>query len=294
LTDGAANGPSYTCPNSTWTQPFCRDLQLSRHCPEGDTACIAKGGIEDEEKFVNTLLDGQPEPPKYFAMMKKLNKTGPAVLGGLPYPARLTMSQFKNHLDKSTTIIDTRDKFAFAGGHIPGSLNIQDNSAFSTWAGSLSNYEDDFILIAPGHRIHELTKALIRIGLDNITGYYSDMDAWANAGHELETVNQITCEELTRKLEAGEVQLIDVRGATENYAGNIYQAENIHAGYLSNNLDKISKEKEVVVHCQSGDRSSIACSILLKNGFKNVTNLTGGYSTWLQECGSNIKEPVLV
>ena len=245
--------------------------------------------IDDEAKFMKTLLDGQPEPPKYFAMMKKLNKVGPAVLGGLPYPARLTMSQFKNHVDKNTTIIDTRDKFSFAGGHIPGSLNIQDNSAFSTWSGWLLNYDENFILIAPEHRIQDLTKALIRIGLDNIAGYYSDLDSWATAGHELETVNQITCEELTRKLENDEVQLIDVRGVSEYLSGNIYKAENIHAGYLQKNLDIISNEKEVVVHCQSGDRSSIACSLLLKNGFKNVVNLTGGYSTWIQECGKNFK-----
>lgn len=243
--------------------------------------------ISDEEKFVNTLLDGQPEPPKYFAMMKKLNKTGPAVLGGLPFPAKLTMSQFKNHINNNTTIIDTRDKFSFAGGHIPGSLNIQDNSAFSTWAGWLLDYKENFILIASDHRINELNKALIRIGLDNISGYYHDMDAWANAGHELETLNQITCQELNNKLENDEVQLIDVRGASEFSAGNIYGAENIHAGYLLNNLNNISANKEIVVHCHSGDRSSIAGSILLKNGFKNVSNLTGGYAAWMQECGKN-------
>lgn len=245
--------------------------------------------IDDEEMFMKALLDGQPEPPKYFAMMKKLNKVGPAILGGLPYPARLSMSQFKNNVDNKTTIVDTRDKFSFAGGHIPGSLNVQDNSAFSTWTGWLLSYDENFILITPEHRVQELTKALIRIGLDNIAGYYSDLDSWATAGHELETVNQITCEELTRKFENDEVQLIDVRGVSEYLSGNIYKAENIHAGYLPKNLDKISKEKEVVVHCQSGDRSSIACSLLLKNGFKNVANLTGGYSTWIQECGKNFK-----
>lgn len=245
--------------------------------------------INDEEEFVKALLEGQPEPPFYFAMMKKMNKVGPAILGGLPFPAKLNLSQFKNHVDNKTTIVDTRDKFSFAGGHIPGSYNIQDNTAFSTWTGWLLNYDENFILIAPEHRVQELTKALIRIGLDNIAGYYSDLDSWATAGHELEIVNQITCEELTRKFENDEVQLIDVRGVSEYLSGNIYKAENIHAGYLSKNLDKISTEKEVVIHCQSGDRSSIACSILLKYGFKNISNLTGGYSTWIQECGKNYK-----
>ncbi len=53
LTDGATNGPSYACPNSTWTKPFCRDLSAtSRHCYEADdTSCLSKGGVFDPDKY---------------------------------------------------------------------------------------------------------------------------------------------------------------------------------------------------------------------------------------------------
>lgn len=240
-------------------------------------------GIEDEEEFVNALLEGQPEPPKYFAVMKKLNKTGPAVLGGLPHPARLTLSQFQQALDKNLLVVDTRNKLSFAGGHIPNSVNIQDNSAFSTWAGWILDYEEPFLLVAPDHRIQELTKALIRIGLDNIYGYIADMDMWANAGHELETVNQSTVYQLKNSNDDNNIQVIDVRGYSEYESGHIPGAINVFAGTITENLSKIPKHKHLIVHCASGDRSSIAVSLLMKNGFKNVSNLTGGYTAWKNE-----------
>ncbi len=247
--------------------------------------------IDDEDEFVKQLLDGQPEPPKYFAMMKKLNKTGPKVLGGIPHPARLTLTQFKDAVEKNVRIVDTRDKLSFSGGHVPGSLNIQDNSAFSTWAGWMLSYEEPVLLIAPDHRIEELTKKLIRIGLDDIYGYLPDMDAWANAGHELETVDQITCTELSGKIENDEVEVLDVRGASEYEAGRIESAKNIHVGSLEDKLNEIPREKEVVVHCASGDRSSIAASYLKSKDFDNIINLTGGYTAWIQDCGKKTEKP---
>lgn len=240
--------------------------------------------FEDKDSIVDALLEGQPEPPKYFAMMKKLNKTGPDIIGGVPHPARLTLTQFKDAVNENVTIIDTRDKFAFAGGHIKGSLNIQDNSAFTTWMGWMLGYDEKFLLIAPEHRIEELTKSLIRIGLDNIYGYFPNLESWANSGHELDVINQITCTNLRKKIDQEEVQVIDVRGASEYKAGTVDNAINFHVGSLKENLDKIRKDVDVVVHCATGDRSSIACSYLKKQGFDNVINLTGGYQHWLQEC----------
>lgn len=240
--------------------------------------------IEDKNSFVDALLEGQPEPPKYFAMMKKLNKTGPSVLGGIPHPARLTLTQFKDAVNEKVIIIDTRDKFAFAGGHIGGSLNIQDNSTFTTWMGWMLGYDEKFLLIAPEHRIEELTKSLIRIGLDNVYGYFPNLESWANSGHELDVINQITCTNLRKKIDYENVQVIDVRGAGEYQTGTVDNAINIHVGSLKENLDKIRKDIDVVVHCATGDRSSIACSYLKKKGFDNVINLTGGYQHWLQEC----------
>ncbi len=236
--------------------------------------------IDDEDQFVKTLLDGQPEPPKYFAMMKKLNKIGPKVLGSIPRPGRLSIQQFENHIANGTKIIDTRNKISFAGGHIPNSINIQDNSSFSTWAGWILDYETPFILVASDERINQLTKALIRIGLDNVVGYINDIEKISNTGYDLKTLNQISVHELKENLE--EHFILDVRGYSEYNASHLPGAENIHVGYILNNLDKLPSDRTIVVHCASGDRSAIAASLLLSAGFENVSNLTCGFSGWRQ------------
>jgi hydroxyacylglutathione hydrolase len=247
--------------------------------------------IEDEEVFVKTLLDGQPEPPKYFAEMKKLNKVGPKVLGSVPRPGRLSIQQFEQQVSNGVKIIDTRNKISFSGGHFPNSINIQDNSAFSTWAGWILNYDNPFLLITRDDRIEDLTKALIRIGLDNIVGYVNDIDKISNAGYELKTLNQITIHELKENLD--DYYVLDVRGYSEHNVSHIPGAINIHAGYLTNNLQKLPAEKQIVVHCASGDRSAIASSVLLCAGFNNVSNLTCGFSGW-QQAGYPVERSELV
>ena len=239
--------------------------------------------ISDEEEFVKTLLDGQPEPPKYFAMMKKLNREGANVLGGLPFPARLTFPKFQEAIENNVKIIDTRNKLSFAGGHVKGSVNIQDNSSFTNWAGWVLDYDEPFVLIAHEHRIEELTKALIRIGFDNISGFLPDMNAWADAGHELERLNQLSASGLSDKLLQGDAKVLDVRGYTEYNNSHIPGAENIFVGYLTDNLDKISRDNQIVLHCTSGDRSSLAASLLQREGYKNVYNLPGGIEEWIHE-----------
>ncbi len=247
--------------------------------------------IDDEELFVSTLLDGQPEPPKYFAMMKKLNKEGAKILGSLPHPARLSVQQFEDAVKNDYTVVDTRDKLAFAGGHFPGSLNIIDNSSFSTWAGWLLDYDKPFILVAPDNRVEDLTKALIRIGLDNVKGYIDGLDKLSADGYELETLNQITEKDLYENLD--EYIVIDVRSYTEYNLGHIPGAINIHGGLIKDNLDKIERNKPVVIQCASGNRSSIASSVLLKYGFKNIMNLTCGINGWVQAGYKTVSEDLI-
>ncbi len=236
--------------------------------------------ITDEERFVEELLEGQPEPPRYFAMMKKLNKLGPSVLGGVPHPARLTLGQFAEAMEQGVTLVDTRDKLAFAGGHYPGSLNIQDNTAFSTWAGWMLDYSRPFILVAAESRIEDLTRALIRIGLDNVIGYVQDMDRIGDAGYGMQVMEQIAVEELHAHRE--HYYVLDVRGYTEHAAGHIPGSLNVHAGLLGAAIESLPPDRTIVVHCVSGDRSSIATSFLLSRGVRNVKNLTCGFNGWVQ------------
>lgn len=234
----------------------------------------------DEAPFVQSLLEGQPEPPKYFAMMKKLNKVARPVLDKLPEPKELSLSELEAAMPQGLALIDTRKKAEFAQGHIPGSVNIQDNASFSTWAGWLLNYEQPFMLVAAKHRIPELVRGLVRIGLDNIHGYVPDLAAWRNANKPLNTVKEVSATELASMMKRDDVQVLDVRATSEYQTGRIAGAQHLHLGYLADHLEKLPRDKTLVVQCLGGDRSSTACSVLLKHGYKNLMNLTGGIAAW--------------
>lgn len=234
----------------------------------------------NEEDFVQELLSGQPEPPFYFAQMKRLNKVERGLLLTVPALTPLTLEDVDDALVNRQFIIDTRSKVAFAGGHVPNAINIQDNKAFSTWAGWVLNYNEPFIVIASPDRTNEIMRKLMRIGLDSVRGYLPDVSAWTNAGRDLATVPQINLEELQQRYDHENVVVIDVRGASEYDGGHIPGAWNIHAGYLPQQFAEIPKDKVVVISCQSGDRSSIATSTLLRAGFTNVVNFPLGWAGW--------------
>lgn len=232
---------------------------------------------DDEAGFIEYLLEGQPEPPKYFAMMKQLNKVERPLLVKVPKHSKLTKDQFLSAYENGMKLIDTRNKMDFANGFVPGSINIQGNNSFSTWAGWLLNYQEQFILVADDGQIEDLTRKLMRIGLDNIYGYISKVE---DLGLELEKEQIIDADEFKSYIGNPDVQIVDVRGLTEYETYHIEGADHIFVGTLPDHLDKFSKDKPIVIHCQSGDRSTIAQSLLLKNGFKNVKNYSAGMKEW--------------
>jgi hydroxyacylglutathione hydrolase len=235
---------------------------------------------EDEEGFVEYLLEGQPEPPKYFAMMKKLNKVERPLLTEVPKHPKLSKEDFVKAYQSGVKIIDTRNKVDFAEGFIPNSINIQGNNSFSTWMGWIVNYSEPFILVAQEEQMEDLTRKLMRIGMDQMMGYIDDVK---NLDLELQTADIIDIEEFKSYLNRDNIQVVDVRNKTEYDAGRIENAENVFVGTLEDNLDKISHEKPIVIHCQSGDRAAIAYSLLKKNGFENVKNFSGGMKEWTEK-----------
>jgi hydroxyacylglutathione hydrolase len=241
--------------------------------------------VEDEDEFVHAVLEGQPEPPKYFAEMKRINKEGPRVLGGMRRPQRLPESRLAKLLQEGALVIDARPAGDYAIGHIPGTLNIPLNRGFTTWAGWLIPYDRDFYLLLDdgcGHCIDEAVKDLAMIGLDRVSGYFglSAVEQWRAGGRQLETVQQIGGDELARGLERGEIEVIDVRGAAEWEAGHIPGVSNIPVGYLTDRLDTIPRDRPVAVLCQGGGRSAIASSVLQVAGVNDVLNFPGGFAEW--------------
>lgn len=235
----------------------------------------------NEPGFVQYLLEDQPEPPKYFAMMKKLNKVERPLLTEVPKLKKLTAQDLKAAMDKGIKVIDTRLKTEFAKGFIPGSLNIQGNNAFATWMGWFLTYEEPFILIAEEDKLDDLTRKLMRIGMDNIYGYVENVNVWTSLGNSLEKASVISLDEFQNILKTNHTQVIDLRGAAEYKTGHVKGAENIFIGTLEKNLSKINKDQQVVIHCQGGDRSSIGYSLLVKHGFKNIKNYSGGMNEWI-------------
>ena len=103
--------------------------------------------VKTEDEFVAAVLAGQPEPPKYFATMKHLNKLGPRVLGGFHAPPRLDDHGLPDLLARHAIVVDTRPAGEYAAQHLPGTFNIPLNNAFVNWAGWLLPYSADLYFI---------------------------------------------------------------------------------------------------------------------------------------------------
>lgn len=244
----------------------------------------------DEQGFVKYLLEDQPEPPKYFAMMKKLNKVERPLLTEVPKLKKLSGQDLKAAMDKGIKVIDTRLKQDFAAGFIPGSINIQGNNAFATWMGWFLTYEEPFTLIADESKHDDLVRKLMRIGLDNIYGYVPDVSVWTAEGGALEKANVISLDEFKDILKKNHTQVVDLRGSSEYKVGHVKGAEHVFIGTLEKNLSKIKKDQQVIIHCQAGDRASIGYSLLARHGFKNIKNYSGGINEWVNTGNAVVTE----
>ena len=240
---------------------------------------------KNKKGFVKYLLADQPEPPKYFAKMKELNKEERPLLTEVPTLKRFTSKQLTKALDKGIKLIDARNKTAFAKGFIPGSINIQGNNSFATWAGWFLNYDEPFILLADKSQLEDLTRKLMRIGLDNIAGYIPSTEVYTKTGGKLKKAKVIALKAFKELKQEG-TPIIDIRGVAEFNSGHVKGAKNVFVGTIEDNLDKIDKKKKVVIHCQGGDRAAIAYSVLVKNGYKKVVNYSAGMNEWVKEGNS--------
>jgi hydroxyacylglutathione hydrolase len=242
-----------------------------------------------EAAFVAEVLAGQPDPPKYFATMKRINKEGPRLLGGFPEPRRRSDEELADPIRDDQLVIDTRPAEEYARGHVPGTINIPFNSSFVTWAGWLVPYGEPLHLIvdaAAGDRVREAVRALALIGLDEVTSVFTSraVDRWPDEFGPLATVPQLAGPDLARQMSAGGLSVVDVRSPAEWHEGHLPGAQHIPLGYLTDRLAEIPRDRRVVLQCRTGARSSIAASLLRRHGIPSVANLAGGIVAW-QEAG---------
>lgn len=242
-------------------------------------------GITDEDAFVREVLAGQPDPPRYFAEMKRINRSGPRLLGGIRRPVRLPVSTLITVLAQGGVVVDTRESSEYDRGAVPGTINIPATRTFTTWAGSLLPYHCDVYLIVDdrsGQTVDELVGDLAGIGLDRVAGYFSGdvVDAWRHSKGHLQTIPRVTLSEVSAQQRSNDKLVLDVRGEEEWSAGHLPGSLNIPIAELDRRLDEIPRDRPPIVHCQTGARAAMAASLLRARGFDDVRLFSGGFAEW--------------
>lgn len=235
--------------------------------------------LNDKKAFVTELLKDQPEPPRYFAMMKKLNKENRRLLTEVPVLKNLTQTEWQQAKLAEMPIVDTRQVQEYQESFLPGTLNIANNNSLSTWAGWYLEYNTPFVLIARKGETEDITRKLMRIGLDDVIGFITPEQLATFEKNSLESYTPVDKTKVMNLKKEG-AQIVDVRGAAEYAKSHIEGSDNLFIGKLPSLTEKIAKDKPVVVHCQGGARSAIAYSILRGKGFTNVVNYSGGMNDW--------------
>jgi hydroxyacylglutathione hydrolase len=239
-----------------------------------------------EEEFVAKVLEDQPAPPRYFAVMKRVNRNGTA-----PHtrrePTYAGLAELEGALKKGESVVDTRPAAKFAAGHSPGTLNIPLGKSFLNWSGALVPGDTDFWIIAEADSddaVKRIVDDLSKVGLTRVAGVFrSDvLRDWKSRRGELETVAQIDPQSLQKRTRDG-VQVVDVRSPEEWRRGHLPGAIHIPLALLPERIGDLDASAPIVMQCQGGGRSSIATSLLQSHGALNVSNLAGGYDAWVAQ-----------
>ncbi|MBC7896324.1 MAG: MBL fold metallo-hydrolase [Cytophagaceae bacterium] len=237
----------------------------------------------NREAFIEEVLAGQPDPPRYFATMKVLNRQGPAILGKAPTAPRLGADRLTAALDAGARVVDIRRTAAFASGYIPGTINLPLGTSLVARAGWLLSYDADFFILTDAEddaRVKAALAELAMIGLDRCAGWFGGDALAARSTRALALVPQLDAAALSALLASDGVTLVDVRNDDEWAEGHIAGAVHIPLGRLEERLDEVDTSRPVVVQCRSGSRSSVAASLLQARGVAEVRNLAGGIVGW--------------
>jgi len=240
--------------------------------------------IPDREEFVKQLTANLPARPDYFLKDAEINREGAAALADLPEAPELTAREVKALIEQGIPALDVRPPEKFAAGHIPGSVNIALSGQFATWAGTLFGVAAKPILLADrDEEISEARVRLARVGIDAEPGYLNQCtERWTQAGYSMATIPQISVHDLREKRAKEKFQVLDVRREGEWKAGHIEGSELCPLDKFAQQIPWLPTNAPTMVHCKSGYRSMIACSLLQKAGYRDVTNVIGGFDAWAE------------
>ena len=234
------------------------------------------------EEFIKEVTDGLAPPPLYFPMNVKMNREGYTSFdeviteGTKPLDAE-TFERLANETD--AIVLDVRHQSEFIKEHIPRSIFIGLDGGFAPWVGALiADVEQKILLVVSPGREEEAVTRLSRVGFDRTLGFLDGgIDAWKNAGKEVDTMESVSAETLKIELEKN-VPVFDVRNDGEYNGAHLSQAVHAPLGFLNEHLNDFPSNEKFYVHCAGGYRSVIAASILKSRGIHNVVDVAGGFA----------------
>jgi rhodanese-related sulfurtransferase len=238
-----------------------------------------------KDEFVEMMTADLPEAPAYFPKDAEINRSGARDLSELSPPLALTPEEVAKLNLEDHVLLDVRSAVDFGAGHLPGSINIGLGGQFAIWAGSLIPLTAAIVVVADTEaQVAESAIRLARVGIENVKGYLSDgIEGWRQAGLELKTIQQVSVDELNDQITNTELQIVDVRRGAEYEGGHVPRALHAPLSKLEQNINKLPLDpfKPTAVICAGGYRSSAATSLLERNGFTNLLNVTGGTGAWI-------------
>ncbi|MFV8362350.1 MBL fold metallo-hydrolase [Flavobacterium sp. ZT3P35] len=237
----------------------------------------------NEAEFIQEVTDGLLPPPAYFGMNVAMNKKGYDSFENVLHLGMraLAVVEFEMAAEETAALIlDTRKNGVFAKGFIPQSINIGIDGDFAPWVGALiANVKQPILIVCELGQEEETVTRLSRVGFDNLIGHLAGgFDAWAKAGKEFDTVNRISAEQFATDVKIGESKIIDIRKETEYSAEHIEDSYSKPLAAINDWVKDINPKEHFYLHCAGGYRSMIAASILEARGFRNFTEIEGGFN----------------
>lgn len=238
--------------------------------------------IKSREEFIAQLTSNLPARPEYFLKDAEMNRTGAPALSELPPLRGIEPAELKSMLEAGEIALDVRPGDEFAAGHVPGAVNIALSGQFASWAATVLGLAAHPVLIAASdEQVEEARLRLARVGIEVLNGYLAGgVEGWRRAGFAAATLAQITVGELDSQLKSSGVQVLDVRRAPEWEAAHLECATCWPLDNFRVSPPELDRALPVAVHCKSGYRSMIACSLLQRAGFNSIVNVVGGFDAW--------------
>ncbi|MEZ5041310.1 MAG: MBL fold metallo-hydrolase [Saprospiraceae bacterium] len=233
-------------------------------------------------EFIKEVTTGLVEPPQYFPKNAMMNKMGYERLDVVRERGTqaLSVRAFKAAWEEEEALVlDTRNKDDFAQGFIPGSIFIGLDGSFAMWVGALiTDLKQPILFVADSGKEEEVVTRLARVGYDNPIGFLDGgFASWKAAGEEIDTIKEIDAQRFADIFDGSNLELLDVRRASEFNAEHLIGARNFPLDFINRNMNQVNRQYTYYLQCVSGYRSLVAASIMKARGFENVINIRGGY-----------------